>query len=138
MKKITLFVPVLCALLCGQGCDKNNNPASKTADNLATENNPSSKKFRLAFVTNTTNDFWATVQQGCRNAAQQLGNVQLDFRFFTNSTVEEQEALVNSLVADGVDGIAISPIGGDKQTDFLKEIAAKKLLVCVDSDAPDS
>jgi ribose transport system substrate-binding protein len=129
VKKITPFFLVLFVLACGQGCDKNSNPAA---------NNSSPKKWRLAFVTNTTNTFWATVRHGCDNAAQNLGNVALDFRFFTNSTVEAQEEVVSNLVAGGVDGIAISPIDAEKQTDFLNQIAAKTLLVCVDSDAANS
>jgi ribose transport system substrate-binding protein len=129
MKKIIPLVLGLCVLVCGQGCDKNSN---------TTSNNPTPKKFRLAFVTNTTNDFWATVQHGCNNAAKNLGNVEVDFRFFTGSTVEAQGAIVSNLVAGGVDGIAISPIDAAKQTDFLNGIATKTLLVCVDSDAANS
>jgi len=78
------------------------------------------------------------VRHGCQSAAQNLGNVEVDFRFFTNSTVEAQQAILSALVASGVDGIAVSPIDADKQTDFLNQIAAKTLLVCVDSDAANS
>ena len=75
---------------------------------------------------------------GCDCAEQQLGNVDVDFRLPTNSTVEAQQEIVSDLVAGGVDGIAISPIDAEKQTDFLNQIAAKTLLVCVDSDAGNS
>ena len=134
VKTITQLSLVVCALVLGQGCDKNNTTSTSDINN----GKPAGRRCRLAVVTNTTNDFWMIVRRGCETAARNAGYVQLDFRFFTKSTVEEQEALVRSLVADGVDGIAISPIGGDKQTEFLKEIAAKTLLVCVDSDAPGS
>ena len=134
MKKIFFFlVLVLGVLGFGQGCDKNN-----SGNNSGTANNTGQKKFKLAFVTNTKNDFWSTVRYGCNNAVQNLGNVDLDFRFFTGSTVEEQQQILNDLVASGVDGIAISPIDASKQKDLLNQIAAKTLLVCVDSDVPDS
>jgi len=129
MKKITPLLLGLCVLVCGQGCDKNSNP---------TASDPAPKKFRIGFVTNTTNDFWATVRHGCNNAAQNLGDVEVDFRFFTGSTAEEQNAVVSNLVASGVNGVAISPIDAEKQTAFLNEVAAKTLLVCVDSDAANS
>jgi ribose transport system substrate-binding protein len=129
MKKITPLLLGLCILICGQGCDKNTN---------STTTNPTPKKFRLAFVTNTTNAFWATVRHGCNNAAQNLGDVAVDFRFFTGATVEAQNAVVSNLVADGVNGIAISPIDAEKQAEFLSGIAAKTLLVCVDSDVANS
>lgn len=78
------------------------------------------------------------MQHGCNLAAQNLGNVDVDFRFFTGATVAEQQQVLNDLVASGVDGIAFSPIDAAKQADLLNPIAAKTLLVCVDSDVPDS
>jgi len=129
MKKFPLLVLALCVLCFTQSCDKNGS---------GTASGPAQKKLRLAFVTNTKNDFWSTVQHGCNSAAQNLGNVDLDFRFFTGSTVEEQEKILSDLVANGVDGIAISPIDAAAETDFLNQIAAKTLLVCVDSDVTNS
>jgi ribose transport system substrate-binding protein len=128
MKRIYPFFLALTLVCFFPGCDN----GGKTTGNA------SGKKFHLAFVTNTKNDFWTAVQRGCNNSAQNLGNVDLDFRFFTGSTADEQNAIVNDLVAKGVDGIAISPIDAQKQTDFLNQIAAKTLLVCVDSDAVNS
>ena len=129
MKKLYLSMLVLCALAFCQGCGKDNN---------ATTNSPSLRKRRLAFVTNTKNDFWVSVRNGCDRAAQNLGDVTVDFRFFTNSTVEAQQEVLSSLVASGVEGIAVSPIDAEKETAFLNQIAAKTLLVCVDSDAVNS
>src|ERR1017187_2779815 len=129
MKKLHFLILVLGVLGFCQGCDKN---SSGTASDTAP------KKLRLAFVTNATNDFWSMRRHGCDGAAQKLGNVEVDFRFFTGSTVDAQQEVLSALVAGGVDGIAISPIDAEKQTEFLKQIAAKTLLVCVDSDAANS
>ena len=129
MKKHLLFVLAACLLCFCQGCGNQSS---------ASTGNPAQKRLKLAFVTNTKNDFWATVRHGCDSAARNLGNVDLDFRYFTGSTVEEQEKLINDLVVDGVDGIAVCPIDADKETDFLNQVAAKTLLVCVDSDAGNS
>jgi len=132
MKTLPSFLLTLCLLAFGSGCD--NKTATPTTDN----NSSAPKKLRLAFVTNATNDFWAITRHGCDSAAQKLGNVDVDFRFFSGTTVAEQQAIMTNLVAGGVDGIAVSPIDVDKQTDFLNQIAAKTLLVCVDSDAANS
>lgn len=129
MKRLHLYLLTLSIAAMLQGCDNKNDQ---------TANTPTEKRFRLAFVTNTKNDFWSIVHRGCENAALNLGNVDLDFHFFTNSTVEAQEEIVSALVASGVDGIAISPIDAEKETDFLNQVAAKTLLVCVDSDAANS
>lgn len=129
MKKIPFLALALCFFSLYQ--------VSGTETNQTT-NEHETKKLKLAVVTNTKNDFWKSVRYGCNNAVQRLGNVEVDFRFFTGSTTEEQNQMLNDLVATGVDGIAISPIDAEKQTDFLNQIAAKTLLVCVDSDATKS
>lgn len=121
---LSLCVAVLC-----QGCDNGNNGTAKGA---------SQKKLRLVFVANTPDDFWSVVRLGCDKATRQLGNVDLDFRFPATPTAAAQQELMNSLVTEGVDGIAVSPIDPDNQTEFFNGIAAKTLLVCVDSDAPKS
>lgn len=129
MKKSHLFILAMCAAALFQGCD---NKSSGTA------NGSSQKKLRLAFVGSTADDYWSIVRLGCDYAARQLGDVDLDFRFPAKRTAEAQQELLNHLVADGVDGIAISPIDADNQTDFLNNTAAKTLLVCADSDAEKS
>jgi len=113
------------------GCD--NNGGGSAANNTG-----GPKKLRLAFVTNTKNDFWDTFHHGCNSAVQTFTNVDLDFRYFTGSTVAEQQQIVSDLVTGGVDGIAMSPIDADAQAAFLAQVAAKTLLVCVDSDVPGS
>ena len=131
MKKLLPFVLTLGILGFGPGCDNN-------GGGTAGSGGGGPKKLRLAFVTNTKNVFWDTFRHGCNSAVQNLGNVDLDFRYFTGSTVAEQQQIVSDLVAGGVDGIAISPIDADQQAAFLAQVAAKTLLVCVDSDVPAS
>ena len=129
MKNLHFLILTLSVLAFCQGCGKNSGgTASDTAP----------KKLRLAFVTNGKSDFWSIVEHGADSAAQKLGNVDLVFRHPANPTVEGQQEILSDLVASGVDGIAISPIDGEKQAVFLNQIAAKTLLVCIDSDAVDS
>ncbi len=129
IKKLPLIILTLCVVAFFQGCD------NKSA---GTANGAPQKKLRLAFVANTLDDFWSIVRLGCDVATRQLGNVDLDFRFPAERTAASQEKLLNDLVAGGVDGIVISPIDAENQTDFLNNIATKTLLVCVDSDAEKS
>ena len=132
MKRIHILALALCVLcFSGPGCKKNVPQSTNASDSKG-------KSIKLAIVTNTKNEFWITVRHGCNSAAQNLGNVDLDFRFFTGSTVAEQNKILSDLVAEGVQGIAVSPIDAQKQTDFLNQIAAKTLLICVDSDATNS
>jgi ribose transport system substrate-binding protein len=96
------------------------------------------KMWQLAFVTNNASPFWTIAKAGCQDAVSELGNVKLDFRIPSEGTAASQQRDLDSLVAAGVDGIAVSPIDPAHQTDFLNKIADQTLLICHDSDAPDS
>jgi ribose transport system substrate-binding protein len=129
MKKLQLFILALCVVALLQGCDNKNS---------GTANGASQKKLRLAFVGSSADDFWTIVRLGCDGAARQLSDVDLDFRIPANRTAEAQQEILSDLVARGVDGIAISPIDAENQTEFLNNIATHTLLVCADSDAEKS
>ena len=96
------------------------------------------KKLKLAFVTNNSSDFWRIARAGCQEAEKTLGNVQVDFRIPATGGTAEQQQILDDLLAKGVDGIAVSPISPDNQTDFLNKVAGQTLLICHDSDAPNS
>jgi ribose transport system substrate-binding protein len=129
MKRLLLLTLVLTAATLMSGCG---NKAGETTKGT------SQKRLHLAFVANSPGEYWAIVNLGSSIAAQQLGDVDLDFRYPATPTVEAQQQIVNDLMATGVDGIAISPIDAEQQTEFLNQIAAKTLLFCADSDAGKS
>ena len=52
--------------------------------------------------------------------------------------VEEQQRVVDDLLAKGVNGIAISPVDPANQTPMLNRAASQALVVTQDSDAPTS
>ena len=120
MTRLSLLLAALGVVALLQGCD---NKGSGSAGG------GSQKKLQLAFVANTADEYWSIVRLGCDFAARQLGDVDLDFRFPAERTAAAQQELLTNLLAAGVDGIAISPIDAENQTDFLNNIAAKTLLV---------
>ncbi|MGH7992458.1 MAG: substrate-binding domain-containing protein [Limisphaerales bacterium] len=128
MKRTIALLLVFWVAALFQGCNRNNE----------TTNGAAQKELRLVFVGSSSDDYWSIVRLGCDGAVRQLGNVDLDFRAPTVRTAAAQQEIVNELVAQGVDGVAISPIDADNQTDFLNSIAGKVLLVCADSDAEKS
>lgn len=115
---------VMLAMLAGCG---------KTETSTAGE-----KKLRLAFVTNNASDFWTIARAGCEKAISELQNVELDFQIPADGTAATQKRIVQDLLARGVDGIAISPKDPANQTQLLNEAASRALLICQDSDAPES
>jgi ribose transport system substrate-binding protein len=98
----------------------------------------SAKKLKLAFVSNNAATFWTIARSGCEAAEKELGNVEVDFKIPSTGGAAEQQQILDDLLAKGVDGIAVSPIDPANQTAFLNKIASQTLLICHDSDAPDS
>jgi ribose transport system substrate-binding protein len=129
MKQLLLLLLAVCAAAIFPGCA---NKDSQTPDSAG------QKRLHLAFVANSPGEYWSIVNLGCDIAAQQLGDVDVDFRYPAQPTIEAQQQILSNLLAAGVDGIAISPIDTEQQTGFLNTIAARTLLVCADSDAASS
>jgi ribose transport system substrate-binding protein len=96
------------------------------------------KKLRLAFVANTSANFWTLARRGTEDAARELGNVEVLFRMPATGSAAEQQQLLDDLLAAGVDGIAVSPVDALNQTAALNQIAERTLLITHDSDAPAS
>ncbi|HLX95606.1 MAG TPA: substrate-binding domain-containing protein [Verrucomicrobiae bacterium] len=122
MKKLSFLIMALCVVTLFQGCERT----------------VSQNKLRLVFIGGTPDNYWSVVWLGCDFAARELKDVDLDFRYLETGTPAAQQELLDALDTNGVDGIAISPIDPQTQTDFLDKIAGNTLLVCADSDATNS
>src|ERR1041385_1040743 len=125
LNKLTFALGALCVALalsntaCGQAASK--------------------KKLKLAFVVNNASSFWTIAHAGVDDAVKELnGTVDLDFRIPSDGQAATQRQMLDDLIAKGIDGIAVSPIDPANQTEFLNKIASQTLLICHDSDAPDS
>jgi len=92
---------------------------------------------RYAFVVNNPSSFWTLAEAGVRKAEAELG-VEVDFRMPQTGAVEEQQQILEDLLARDVAGIAISPIDPVNMTTLLDRVASRTLLVTHDSDAPAS
>ena len=92
----------------------------------------------LAFVTNNASDFWTIARRGCERADEEFDDVTVEFRIPSDGTAAEQKRIVDDLLAKGVDGIAISPVDPENQTQMINEVARQVLVFTQDSDAPRS
>lgn len=142
-----LFVaPLLGALLfsgCGPTDSDSTNPdppppppeevQGGTEDGQA--NAEDSKPARIAFVTNGVDPFWKLAQRGVEIAGADLG---VDVSVHMPAGSSDQKRMLEDLVTSGVDGIAVSPMDAENQTEFLNKVAQHTKLVTHDSDAPDS
>ncbi len=80
--------------------------------------------------------YWAGIDQGCKKAAAELGNV--DYRWTAPDVKDDakQIEMINNAVANGANVILLAANGPDAVTAALKEAQAKKVqIVYVDSPA---
>ena len=117
------------------GCE----PRSGSNNQSATGSNPgSAKQHRVAFVTNNASDFWTIARKGVEKADSELDDVSADFKLPGEGTAAEQKRIIDDLVSTGIEGIAISPVDPDNQTQLINDTAKRTLVITQDSDAPKS
>ncbi len=130
--RINAFFVILSSIsILFSGCSQD----KKTAIS-ETSGSKSEKKKTVAYVTNGIASFWVIAQKGAEKAGKDL-DINVEVRMPPKG-VSDQKRMVQELLAQGVDGIAISPIDPDNQNDLLQEIADNSILITQDSDAPDS
>jgi ribose transport system substrate-binding protein len=111
-------------------------PGANTATGNGTS--PVGKDIKLAFVTNNASDYWTIARKGVEKADSELADVSVEFRLPGDGTAAEQKRIIDDLVSKGTNGIAISPVDPDNQTQLINDTAKKALVITQDSDAPSS
>jgi ribose transport system substrate-binding protein len=96
------------------------------------------KKLKLAFITNNASDFWTIARKGVEQAGRELPNVEAEFKIPGEGSAAEQKRIIDDLLAKGIDGMAISPVDPDNQTQLINDAMKQALVVTQDSDAPKS
>src|SRR6201991_3249698 len=99
---------------------------------------PGSKTTRLGFVALAPADFWTIAGKCAEKAAAEIPNVSRDFRVPPDGSAAEQKRILDDLLAKGIDGVAISPVDPNNQTQMINDVAKQALIITQDSDAPQS
>ena len=92
---------------------------------------------RLAFVTNNASEFWKLAANGVHKYEAEAA-VKVDIKMPANGTVEEQNEIIEGLLSQGYEAIAVSVVAPKAQTAMLDAAAAKTRLITFDSDAVTS
>ena len=92
------------------------------------------RPLKLAFVTNNTSEFWKIAANGVHKYEAE-GKVQVDIKMPPNGKTEEQNQILENLVSQGYDAIAVSVIAPKDQVPVLNRAAEKTRLITFDSDA---
>lgn len=95
------------------------------------------RPLKLAFVTNNTSEFWKIAANGVHKYEAE-GKVQVDIKMPPNGRTEEQNQILENLVSQGYDAIAVSVIAPKDQVTVLNRTAERTRLITFDSDAAAS
>ena len=104
---------------------------TQSASTLAMVANPT-----IAYVTNGIDPFWDLCAGGVREAEAEFGvkcEIHMPARGLT-----DQKSIMETLLAKGIKGMAVSPIDAENQTPFLNDAAKWTVLITHDADAPKS
>jgi ABC-type sugar transport system substrate-binding protein len=95
-------------------------------------------EIKIGFITKFPVPFFATMEDGARAHAEEDSEVVLTFGQGTSATdIEGQIALIESMVTQGVDGIAITPVDPTVAPALDKAIEAGVKVVLMDNNIPD-
>ena len=100
---------------------------------------PRQDKPRVAFVTNSIANFWKIAETGALRAAKDLDcEVIVKMPPREGGRAANQKRILEQLLSQGVDGIAVSPVDPANQTDILNELGDNCFYITHDSDAPET
>jgi len=125
LSRVCGIVGITCVGLILVGCSGNR-----------TEESSASAQPKVAYITNGIASFWTFAEKGANDAAEEF-DADVNIQMPANG-VEDQKRICQDLLAQGIDGIAISPIDPDNQGDLLNEIGQHTQFITHDSDAPES
>jgi ribose transport system substrate-binding protein len=92
---------------------------------------------KYAFVTNNASEFWKIAAAGVHKYEKETG-VTVEIQMPPNGKVEEQNQIIEDLVSQGYDGIAVSVIAPNDQVAEINKAAGATNVICFDSDCPKS
>ncbi len=92
---------------------------------------------KIAFVTNGIANFWKIAETGALKAGKDLKcEVTVKMPPSEGGRAANQKRILEQLLSQGVDGIAVSPVDPANQTDILNEVGDNSFFITHDSDAP--
>jgi ribose transport system substrate-binding protein len=98
----------------------------------------SADDIKIGFITKFPVPYFATMEDGAKAYASENPGVDITFGQGTSATdIEGQISLIESMVTQGVKGIAITPVDPTVASALDKAVAAGVKVVLMDNDIPD-
>lgn len=121
---------------CDQGGDSGGGGGGSAATTQGGGGGGGGAKPRVAYITNGIDPFWDTAVAGARAGAREF-NLELDVQKPAKG-VPDQNRILESLLAKGTQGIAISAIDAANQADLINSACRSAKVITHDSDAPNT
>ena len=132
MKKASVLLLACCLFVlgCGGGEEGKKANQGKKSDG---------KKVKIAYVTNGVAEFWNIAKAGAKKAGEELGcDVEVVMPNAEGGRAANQQSELEKLIAQKYQGIAVSPVDPDNQTEILNQVGENAEFITHDSDAPKS
>jgi ribose transport system substrate-binding protein len=94
------------------------------------------KRPKVAYVTNGVASFWVIAESGVKKGGEEF-NADVEV-LMPAEGISDQKRMIEDALIKGFDGIAISPIDPENQTDLINKATDRTNVITHDSDAPDS
>jgi ribose transport system substrate-binding protein len=128
------FALLLTLAVAGCGGSGGPDSADSSAGKILTV--PDGERIKLAYVTNGIDPFWTIAEAGVR-AGEKEFDVDVEVLMPPKGLVD-QKRMMETLLANGIHGIAVSPIDAENQASFINAAARMTNIITQDSDSPDS
>ena len=113
--------------------------AGKNSEKTGSKKNKDGKKVKIAYVTNGVAEFWNIAKAGAMKAGEELGcEVKVVMPIAEGGRAANQQAELEKLIANKFQGVAVSPVDPDNQTQILNQVGDNAEFITHDSDAPKS
>ncbi|MBX3179851.1 MAG: substrate-binding domain-containing protein [Candidatus Hydrogenedentes bacterium] len=130
-----LWAVVACAGIALAGCGGGETSAPPEGGSAA-DSGAGGKRIKLAYVTNGVDPFWDVAAAGVRAAARDFDvDVQV---LMPPKGLIDQKRMIETALATGIDGLAMSPIDAANQVGFINQACAVTNVITQDADAPES
>ncbi len=127
---VKLFCVLSLTVLVAVGCNK------KDEDSKDANSGNNGKKPKVAYVTNGVASFWVIAESGVKKGGAEFdATVEV---LMPAEGISDQKRMIEDALTKGFDGIAVSPIDPENQTDLLNKAAKYANVITHDSDAPKS
>ncbi|WP_179135866.1 substrate-binding domain-containing protein [Paenibacillus sp. 32352] len=131
---------ILCCIMISltSGCKQEPTAASSTIQQHGAGGSVQKKGRTFAIVYSTADVFHKVVTSRAEAVASKLG-AQLVIKAPDEANLEQQIRMMENLIKQRVDGIAVSPVNADALAPYInKAVDAGIQVICFDNDAPQS